>query len=209
MTGTVPTKVARLGMHLLTHPQYLRRYMQESLLTHKTPLDMEQPWFSFDAIEFLDQYLKPHMIVAEYGSGGSTIFFARRTAFVYAIEDNREWYDRVCRRLNEKWIANVKVTLCPFDFKDPVGFEKSDYMHALPDAPLDVIVVDGTEEWDYVRPTCFRHAEKVIKPGGIIVVDDSWRYPELHRKHHAKRVQSFQSVGPCRPGVTSTDIFFY
>ena len=97
----------------------------------------------------------------------------------------------------------------PFDFKDPVGFEKSDYLHALPDAPLDVIVVDGTEEWNYVRPTCFRHAEKFIKPGGIIVVDDSWRYPELHRKHRAKRVQSFQSVGPCRPGVTSTDIFFY
>lgn len=209
MTGTVPTKVARLGMNLLTHPRYVRRYMQESLLNEKTPLDLEVPWFSYEAIDFLDQFVKPHMIVAEYGSGGSTIFFARRAAFVYAIEDNREWYDRVCRRLNEKWIANVNLILCPFDFKEPVGFEKSDYLHALPDAPLDVIVVDGTEEWIQVRPACFRHAEKHIKPGGIIVVDDSWRYPELHRKNRAKRVESFKSVGPCRPGVTTTDVFFY
>src|SRR5688572_10886253 len=115
MTGTVTTKMARLGMHLLTHPQYVRRYMQESLLTHKTPLDLEVPWFSFEAIEFLDQFLKPHMIVAEYGSGGSTIFFARRAAFVYSIEDNRDWYrseehtselqsqsNLVCRLLLEK-----------------------------------------------------------------------------------------------------------
>jgi hypothetical protein len=43
----------------------------------------------------------------------------------------------------------------------------------------------------------------------MIVVDDSWRYPELRAKNRAKRFSVFQSVGPCRPGVTSTDVFFY
>ena len=48
-----------------------------------------------------------------------------------------------------------------------------------------------------------------IKPGGIIVVDDSWRYPKLRQENRAQKHRIFQSVGPCRPGVTSTDIFFY
>ena len=81
MRGTVSTKLARLGAHLLTHPSYLPRYMQQSLLRHKTPLDLEMPWFSYAAIEFLEKFLKPHMKVAEYVSGVSTIFFARRAAF--------------------------------------------------------------------------------------------------------------------------------
>jgi hypothetical protein len=209
MRGNVSTKIARLGAHLLTHPHYVRRYMQQSLLTHKTPLDLELPWFSYAAIEFLNSFLKPHMKVAEYGSGGSTLFFARRVKFVYAVEDNREWYDRVVRRLGELWIKNVEVTFCPFDFRDPVGFEKSDYLHALPEEPQDVISIDSSEEWIHVRPTCFRFAEKRIKPGGIIILDDSWRYPEPRQRNRAKRVQTFQSVGPCRPGVTTTDVFFY
>ena len=209
MRGTVPTKIARLGAHLLTHPGYLRRYMQQSLLTHKTPLELELPWFSYAAIEFLDSYLKPHMNVTEYGSGGSTLFFARRAGFVHTIEDNRNWYQRVTQHLAERWVSNVNMVLRPFNFRDPVGFEKSDYLHAIPEEPQDVISIDSSEEWIQVRPTCFRFAEKHIKPGGIIILDDAWRYPEPRKKNNAKRVQTFESVGPCRPGVTSTDIYFY
>ena len=79
----------------------------------------------------------------------------------------------------------------------------------MPDDRFDIIVVDGSEEWNLIRPICFEKAEKHVKKGGVIVVDDSWRYPELRERNQAKDFQVFQSVGPCRPGVTSTDIFFY
>jgi predicted O-methyltransferase YrrM len=72
-----------------------------------------------------------------------------------------------------------------------------------------VIIIDGTEEWIHVRPTCFRLAEERVKSGGIIILDDSWRYADPRRSNKAKRVESFVSTGPCRPGVTSTDVFFY
>ena len=75
-------------------------------------------------------------------------------------------------------------------------------------SPGDV-VVDGGEEWTQVRPICFQKAEARVKPGGIIVVDDSWRYPSLRERNHARQFRVFKSVGPCRPGVTSTDVFFY
>jgi predicted O-methyltransferase YrrM len=76
-------------------------------------------------------------------------------------------------------------------------------------------VVDGTEEFIgqrgamLVRPMCFHHAENFIRQGGIIVVDDSWSYPELRRENRAKKCRVFKSIGPSRPGVTSTDVFFY
>ncbi|MCI0746383.1 MAG: class I SAM-dependent methyltransferase [Verrucomicrobia subdivision 3 bacterium] len=209
MKGSIPRKIGRLVADLVTHPQYVPRCVEHNLINGRSPLDLEIPWFSYAAIDFLDEFLGPDMIACEYGSGGSTIFYAQRTKFLYSIEDNQKWYELVTKRLLEKQIHNVELRFRPFDFKDPVGFENSEYLNAIPDGQFDVISIDGSEEWKQVRPTCFARAEKHIKPGGIIVVDDSWRYPVLRANNKAKRFRILQSVGPCRPGVTSTDVFFY
>ena len=149
------------------------------------------------------------MSVFEYGSGGSTLFFARRVRTVISTEDNAAWIEKVRRRLTELSLKNVELQHHEFDFKNPKEFENSAYLNSIPPQKFDVIVVDGAEEIVPVRPNCFYHAENFINPGGIIVVDDSWRYPELRRKNRAVGHRIFKSVGPCRPGVTSTDIFFY
>jgi predicted O-methyltransferase YrrM len=209
MTGSIPRKIGRLIVDLVTHPAYVPRCLEHNIINGVSPLELEVPWFSYAANDFLAEYLQPHMAVGEYGAGGSTLFYASRTKVVYSIEDDEKWYQLVRQRLVEKGVQNVELRLRPFDFKNPSGFEHSDYLHGLPEEPLDVISIDGSEEWSQVRPICFAHAERHIKPGGIIVVDDSWRYPGLRTNNKAKRFRIFQSVGPCRPGVTSTDIFFY
>jgi len=209
MQGTIPQKIGRVVADFCSHPQYMPRTLMHNVLNRKTPADLELPWFSYAAIDFLEEYVEPHMTVCEYGSGGSTFFFARRVKWVCSIEDHPEWFKLVSQRLQEKSIKNVTLKSHPFDFKNPVGFEKSDYLNAIPDEKFDIIVVDGSEEWKRIRPICFANAEKHIKKGGIIVVDDSWRYPEIREKNNATRFQVFQSVGPGRPGVTSTDVYFY
>ncbi|HZR15764.1 MAG TPA: class I SAM-dependent methyltransferase [Verrucomicrobiae bacterium] len=209
MHGTVSQKIGRVIGNLILHPQYISRCLTHNVINGKTPLDLEIPWFSYAAIDFLDPFVRPDMAVFEYGSGGSTLFFAKRAQRVFSVEDNPQWFDWVSRRLKEKGLSNATLKLCEFDFKKPVAFENSDYLNAMPDEKFDVIVVDGSEEWTQVRPTCFQKAESHVKEGGIIVVDDSWRYAPLRQRHHAKDLRIFQSVGPCRPGVTSTDIFFY
>lgn len=209
MKGSIPAKIARLITNLVIHPQYLPRCFEHNVVNGTSPLDLELPWFSYAANDFLAEFLKPHMRVCEYGSGGSTLFYARRAKFVYSIEDNEKWHELVSKRLIEKDVRNVELRFRKFDFKNPVGFEHSEYLHSMPDEQFDVISIDGSEEWTQVRPLCFYHAEKHIKSGGVIVVDDSWRYPGLRTNNNAKRFRIFQSVGPCRPGVTSTDIFFY
>ena len=209
MTGTTPRKVGRLIAGLAFHPRYLTRYIQHNLRNGHSPLDLEIPWFSYAAIDYLNTYLQTNMSVFEFGSGGSTIFFARRTKHVSAVENEAAWFNRVSQRLKDKSIQNVEMRLRQFDVKNPENFEHSAYLNALSGATFDVIVVDGAEEWVQVRPICFQHAEQRVKPGGIIIVDDSWRYTNLRANNKAKRHQVFQSVGPCRPGVTSTDLYFY
>jgi predicted O-methyltransferase YrrM len=209
MNGTLATKFCRLAGDLATHPSYAARYVSDNVLHSRTPLELEIPWFSYAAVDFLEKTLQPQMTVCEYGSGGSTLFFARHVRTVHSIEDNPRWFELVNQRIKELGIGNAKICLHPFDFKNPVGFEKSAYLNAVPEQPCDVYVIDGSEEWEQVRPICFRHVERLIRPGGMIIVDDSWRYPELRRANKAKRMQTFQSVGASRPGVTSTDVFFY
>jgi spermidine synthase len=155
------------------------------------------------------------MSVFEYGSGGSTLFIAKKTQAVISTEDNPIWLEKVKERLEREALSNVVMQHFQFDPKNPQNFQHSDYLDSIPAKKFDVIVVDGTEEYfgqqdaARVRPFCFRHAEEYIKPGGIIVLDDSWYYPELRGANRAKNCRIFQSVGPCRPGVTSTGIFFY
>ena len=54
------------------------------------------------------------MNVCEYGSGGSTIYFAKRTTSVVSIEDNPEWYALVTRQLKLKLnILNAETAALP------------------------------------------------------------------------------------------------
>jgi SAM-dependent methyltransferase len=175
MKGSIPAKIGRLVANLALNPQYVPRTLRHNVINGATPLDLELPWFSYAAIDFLSKQLRNDMEVAEYGSGGSTLFFAKRTRKVFSIEDNEKWFALVSERVKQLGFKNVELKLCPFDFKNPTGFEKSDYLLALPNRTFDVIVIDGSEEWSQVRPVCFEHAEKFIKPGGLIIVADSWR----------------------------------
>src|SRR5258705_9406984 len=127
MKGSIPVKVGRLVANLALNPRYVPRTFKHNVINGATPLDLELPWFSYAAIDFLADHLTPDMDVCEYGSGGSTLFFSRRTRRVTSIEDNPQWFELVTRRLKDVGLTNVDVKLRPFDFKNPVGFEKSDY----------------------------------------------------------------------------------
>ena len=68
----------------------------------------------------------------------------------------------------------------------------------------------GAESTWSVREICFEISQNFIsKKGGIIIVDDSWRYPKILKSTKANNVVQTESVGPCRKGVTSTDLHFY
>ena len=56
------------------------------------------PWITFPAMRWLTSYLRPSMSVFEWGSGGSTLFFAQRVARVVSVEYDTAWSAAVTTR---------------------------------------------------------------------------------------------------------------
>jgi hypothetical protein len=202
-------RVAKLTCDLFEHPGNIGRYLAHNIISRREPVELELPWFAYSAIDFLETYLRPEMRVFEFGSGGSTLFFARRCRSVVSIEDNARWRDIVAGKLSSRGVAHVDLRHVPVKFTNEQEFERSTYVSAVRQSRAHVIVVDGNEWTPNARPICFRAAEEQVAPGGIIIVDDSWRYQQLRNANRAQRFEIFESVGPARLGVTSTDVYFY
>lgn len=204
MLGTNLQKVARLAHTLSSNPGDISRYLKNCTAR---PIDIGKPWFSWPAIDFLESYLTKEMSLFEYGSGGSTLFFSARVGSTKAVEDNRGWYELLAPKLAALGDSSIDYTFASAEGDD---YAKSAYVVSL-DRPFDVIVVDGTEDWpdQILRDVCFARAQQFVRPGGIIVVDDAWRYDEIIKDTDAKSVSRFLGVGPGRFGVTRTDVYFY
>jgi len=167
------------------------------------------PWWSFGAVDVVAGFINPEMEVFEFGSGGSSIFLACRAKHVTCVEDSEQWTDLVQKEAEALSLKNLEILARPFDFEKADNFSESNYLRAIAGRTYDLIVVDGQEQSVQVRPECFWKAESSIKPGGLIVLDDSWRYPQVKAQNKAKRWKDYKGVGCCRRGVTSTCLFYY
>jgi protein-L-isoaspartate O-methyltransferase len=120
-----------------------------------------KPWISYDAIGVLRRHLTPGSRVLEFGSGMSTIWYARNAGFVYSVENCPEWYARVRGLLEAYRIENVSYHLAS---------SSAEYTQVIPieAAGFDLIMVDG----DY-RSDCVRNSVHLLRPGGILYLDNS------------------------------------
>ena len=210
MDLTNSQRIRKLLRAHLSQPRWILPWLRDNFLARRSPIEMARPWFSYAATEWLASHLRPTMRVFEYGSGGSTLFFSSRVAAVVSVEDDAAWHSIVATRIAELGRSNVEVRHRAFDFIRPRDFAASEYVAEIRNgAPWDIIVVDG-QDWTFQeRPVCFAEAEKCVASGGIIVVDDSWRYRQLRDSPRAREDRVFESVGPGRIGVSSTDVYFY
>tara|TARA_A100001037_G_scaffold112290_1_gene102357 strand:+ start:114 stop:620 length:507 start_codon:yes stop_codon:yes gene_type:complete len=166
------------------------------------------------AIRAANHHLSPEHEVFEWGSGGSTLYLARRAKQVTTVEQHPGWLEKVSASLRQASLENVSLLFRDLDLSTSEAFEACPYAQAL-DSPRDVVVVDGEDafgpdsRWS-ARETCFRLAQKwVKKPGGLVILDDSWRYPAIRSESLAKKLVVHEGTGPCRKGVTSTDFHYY
>jgi hypothetical protein len=76
--------------------------------------------------------------------------------------------------------------------------------------PPDLIAIDSLDHVTHrARPVLFRRAEESVRPGGLVLVDDPWRYQQLHGQTRAREIRTFRGVGPGSRGPQWTDVFFY
>jgi SAM-dependent methyltransferase len=172
------------------------------------PVTLGLPWFSYGAIRFLDQYLTPDMRVLEFGSGGSTIYFANRVGYVCSVESDVEWASTVTRAVAERDVVNVEVVVHPADVSSPEAFSASPFARAASSAHFDVVVIDSYDyESHRLRPVLVARYMNSIEPGGILVLDDYWRYEVACPALPGWSRTVFTGPGPARRALTSTAIF--
>jgi predicted O-methyltransferase YrrM len=148
----------------------------------KSPLNYEIPWMTFKAIDYLSKYLKPEMEIFEWGSGGSTLFFAKRVKKVISIEHDKKWFCyetdllKKYKNIELHLIEPQKTGIYENKRKEYKGLYFDQYVNSIEKYDkFDVIVIDGRQ-----RNLCLKKAINHIKKGGIIVFDN------FDRKYYKK-----------------------
>lgn len=199
---------ARIAAALVRRPHDVPRYVREGL-RRTSALELGLPWFSYGAIDALNALVRPEWTVVEYGSGGSTLFFASKVARVITAEHDPLWAERVAEEGSRRGLSNIEVRTPAADFSNAENLLASPYGSVFDDLSPDLAVsdcwTDGAAH-DGLRPALFRYVEVTYRPK-IIVVDDSHRYPQLRDETCAERVLECWGVGPSRRRVTCTDLY--
>ncbi len=140
--------------------------LPRSVRTRLRKVEPAAPWMVPAAVERLDELIEPDWIVLEFGSGASTAWYGARAGRVISFEDDPAWHAIVSARLAEAALDRCEVRQVPL--QDFVA-AASDF----PPASFDLVVVDGNEQPGATRNDCAAVAHALIKPGGVLVVDDS------------------------------------
>jgi hypothetical protein len=147
------------------------------------------PWITYNAISWLDEYLNSGIVMFEYGSGESTLYFTEKVKKVISVEHDLEWHDKVYDDL-EKY----KVKNCDYFYIPPEKLnEKKDYfvgsyssknnkykkysfeeyarfIEIYSEKFFDFVFIDGRS-----RASCIKHALNRVKDNGYIMLDNSDR----------------------------------
>ena len=134
------------------------------------------PWFTYPAIQFLEERAKRSWRVLEFGSGMGTLWWSQRVSEVNAIEHDTHWADAIERQC----AANVhRVPSFPADA----------YLRpSVNSGPYEIVIVDGL-----FRPECLAIAPSLLTPEGVIVLDDAHREEYVHAIS-TLRLAGFKSI---------------
>jgi len=179
------------------------------------------PWTTQASIKTFEKILTKEMIGFEYGSGNSTLFFARHLKHLVSVEHNEAWFHIV-----QTWLAAIPLTNVDYQF---IPMEKEisqtnqysfyqdynltakdfhirreyhayfSYVKNFPDNHFDFIIVDGR-----ARVECCLNAIPKLKSNGFFVLDNSDRARYKPVFHVLKDWRSITST----TGLFDTTIWF-
>jgi hypothetical protein len=145
------------------------RFMRNGFRAFATGLDRiifgfrpKVPWISYDACRVIEDHLaKCGGSVLEFGSGMSTVWYARHSSKVISIEDYAPWKKKVDVILSSCGVGNVEYIYADSvaDYSDPLGDRLDTF---------DLIVIDGSH-----RDLCVAHSLRRLKAGGVIYLENS------------------------------------
>lgn len=156
------------------------------------------PWVTYSFIDFIKTRLNKELSIFEYGSGNSTLFYAKRVKRVVSVEHDEAWFNKIV----EEKASNAEMIFTQLE-KGGVYSQKA----KLLGEKFDVIIVDGRD-----RVNCCKHSVDALSPNGVLVLDDSEReiYQEARTFLIEKGFKELQFTG-ISPGLfynKATSVFY-
>ena len=141
----------------------------------KYTIEIGYPWLSYGAIITMEQCLRPNHNILEFGCGGSTIFFSRRSNTVRSYDMSSEWVEKVKNALpnpsNVSFVCGGKEELVESIRKEPDGY-------------YDWLLSDIGEDYNF-RFKVMNESIPKLKKGGYLVVDN----------YEDRRIRGFDYTG--------------
>ena len=169
---------------------------QKSVLLGK-PVDASLnpvPWYTYPAIEYLGQFDFSAKNIFEYGCGNSSIFWAKLANSVTSVEIDTQWYENI-------------NSLKPNNLNIQLRISRDSYISSIQESNTlyDLVIIDGIYRYE-----CARKSIQYLAMDGLLILDNSERYPKLCeeiRKHDLLQVDFF-GYGPINYYTWTTSIFF-
>ncbi len=173
-------------------------YNHSRTITKKSTLDVDGdiiPWYTYPAIEFVNQFDFTGKRVFEWGSGNSSTFFSnKKVDEIISVDHDTEWFNKV--KLNLQ--SNQQLVMS--DLKQyPSHIDNFS-------GNFDVIIIDGQRRFD-----CAKAAISKLSANGMIILDNSdWFYVSAaYLKKELDLIQvDFHGLGPINNYTWTTSIFF-
>lgn len=119
------------------------------------------PWVTYSFIDFISDRLSKTMDIFEYGSGNSTLWYAKKVNSVTSVEHDENWFEKIKNNMPKNVNINYQTLIYDGEYSTfPTKLNKK----------FDIIIVDGRD-----RVNCIKNAINNVKEKGIIVLDDSER----------------------------------
>ena len=130
---------------------------------------------NYPIIKILEDRLKSHFLIFEFGSGYSTLFCARLVQSVISVEYDKEWFSTI----KDKAPDNVNLIY------RKVG-NNGEYCKSIKEFDIlyDIIIVDGRD-----RVNCVKQSMESLSENGVIILDDS------ERKKYQKAIECAKKNG--------------
>lgn len=200
--ATLIAKPKRLAALLsYGHKGYLSTIGWFTAFDHHQAVDADNhpiPWVTYSFIDFIKNRLHKELTIFEYGSGNSTLFYAKRVKRVVSVEHDEAWFQKI---VAEK-APNAEMIFTKLE----VNGEYSQKAKLLSEK-FDVIIVDGRD-----RVNCCKHSIGALSNRGVLILDDSERkvYEEARTflKGNGFKELSFSGISPGLFYNKATSVFY-
>jgi hypothetical protein len=129
--------------------------------------------------EAILKHVRPGTRMLEWGSGGSTLWFADRLpegATLVSVDHDRQWHERLAAALGTRPGVELRLAEPARPLGRNATIDEEDaaplaaYLAAADGSAYDLILVDGV-----ARNACLEKARELLAPGGVVFLHDAQR----------------------------------